>query len=214
MKSEFWHQKWTNDDIPFHESEANSLLQAHVERLGLTQGSRVFLPLCGKSRDIAWLLDRGFTVVGAELSELAINTLFADLGIIPQMTCLDEVIHYQANGIDMYVGDIFKVTANMLGNIDAVYDRAALVALPESMRKQYSAHLMKITALAPQLLITFEYQQALMQGPPFSINEAEVKQLYGSGYEFRCIDSQEVKGGLKEKVRAIECAWLLLMPLS
>ena len=84
---------------------------------------------------------------------------------------------YSADGIDIFAGDIFEITADVLGPVDAVYDRAALVALPEGMRRRYAAHLAGITAVAPQLLVTFEYDQAEMDGPPFSITEEEAMLL-------------------------------------
>ena len=209
MKEDFWKQKWQDNEIPFHERQANALLQAHFEKMALPRNSRVFLPLCGKTRDIAWLMTQGMKVVGAELSELAITALFSELALQPKITQQGDLIHYQASNIDVYVGDIFKVSKKMLGGIDAVYDRAALVALPEMMRKQYTRHLMNITGNAPQLLITFEYDQTVMPGPPFSITPREVKQHYDAYYQLNSIEIIEVAGGLKGKVSATENAWLL-----
>jgi thiopurine S-methyltransferase len=109
----------------------------------------------------------------------------------------------------MFVGDIFDLKQTQLGKIDAVYDRAALVALPEKMRPLYSAHILSITQQAPQLLITFEYNQALMQGPPFSISELEVTKHFAEAFNTKCVDKLGVVGGLKGQVSAMECAWLL-----
>ena len=209
MKDSFWHQKWQDNEIPFHERQANILLQENFKKLALAKGSRVFLPLCGKTRDISWLMDQGMNVVGAELSELAINALFKDLGLQPIISQQGDLKHYQAKNIDMYVGDIFTLSENMLGTIHAVYDRAALVALPDTMRNQYSAHLINITSAAPQLLITFEYDQSIMPGPPFSISAVEVKHHYEGCYKLNCLEEKEVEGGLKGKVSATENAWLL-----
>lgn len=209
MEADFWRQKWEKGDIAFHLSEVNSLLVAHFDKLNLPSGSRVFLPLCGKTRDFAWLLANGYRVVGAELSEIAISELFSELGVQPEIVRFGNLAHYSAPNIDIFVGDIFDVSAEVLGPVDAIYDRAALVALPASMRKQYSAHLINVTAVAPQLLITFEYDQSLMDGPPFSISEEEVAQHYGDAYQLISLDSQNVAGGLKGKVAATERVWLL-----
>ena len=97
----------------------------------------------------------------------------------------------------------------MLGIIDAVYDRAALVALPTSMRNAYASHLIQITQAAPQLLITFEYDQRLIDGPPFSINEEEVRHHYAATYQLKPVERKEVAGGLKGKVTSVEAIWLL-----
>ena len=209
MEASFWHQKWEKGDIAFHQSQANPLLIEHFEKLNLAKGSRVFLPLCGKTRDLAWLLACGYRVVGAELSELAINELFNDLRVEPKISRVGELTHYCAKDIDIFVGDIFGVSAEVLGSVDAVYDRAALVALPASMRNQYTSHLMTITNAAPQLLICYEYNQQLMDGPPFSISEEEVKHHYGAAYQLKAVESKDVAGGLKGEVASIETVWLL-----
>lgn len=209
MNASFWHQKWERGDIGFHKSEANPLLIEHFEKLNLAKDSRVFLPLCGKSRDCEWLLACGYRVVGAELSELAITALFKELGLAPEISKVGELTRYSAKNIDMLVGDIFDVSAEYLGPINAIYDRAALVALPASMRKQYTSHLMNITNAAPQLLITYEYNQLLMEGPPFSVNENEVTQHYGAIYQLKSVDIKNVTGGLTGKIASVETAWLL-----
>ena len=97
----------------------------------------------------------------------------------------------------------------MLGPVDAIYDRAALVALPEEMRNRYTAHLMKITDKAPQLLICYEYDQSLMEGPPFSISDKEVDQHYQDNYDLTLMVSANVPGGLKGKCAAKEKVWML-----
>ncbi len=209
MKTNYWHQKWERGDIGFHENEANPLLIEHFEKLNLAKGSRVFLPLCGKSRDAAWLLASGYRVVGAELSELAITALFKELGLEPEISKVGELTRYSAKDIDMLVGDIFDVSAKHLGPINTIYDRAALVALPAFIRLQYTAHLMNITNAAPQLLITYEYNQLLMDGPPFSVNEIEVKRHYGAAYQLKSVEIKNVAGGLKGKVASTETVWLL-----
>lgn len=209
MEASFWHQKWEKGDIGFHKNEANVLLIEHFEKLNLAKGSRVFLPLCGKTRDFAWLLACGYQVVGAELSELTINELFNDLRAEPKISRVGELTLYCAKDIEIFVGDIFDVSAEVLGLVDAVYDRAALVAMPANMRNQYTSHLMKITNTAPQLLICYEYNQQLMDGPPFSISEEEVKHHYAAAYQLKPVESKDVADGFKGKVASIETVWLL-----
>jgi len=143
------------------------------------------------------------------LSALAINELFKELGLAPEISNVGELARYRANNIDILVGDIFAVSTETLGSISAIYDRAALVALPAGIREQYTSHLMSITDAAPQLLITYEYNQQLIGGPPFSVNEDEVKQHYGATYQLKSVESKNVAGGLKGKVTSTETAWLL-----
>lgn len=212
MDLSFWQQCWETNRIAFHKSETNPFLVNYFGELALAKGGRVFVPLCGKTLDIAWLLSQGYRVAGAELIEIAIEQLFQELDVEPNISRLGTVSLYSAQDIDIFVGNIFDVSSQHLGAIgaiDAIYDRAALVALPEAMHKRYTAHLMEITCKAPQLLITFEYDQTLMAGPPFSISTEEVHQHYGDRYEVSLVTSTDVVGGLKGQCAAQENVWLL-----
>jgi thiopurine S-methyltransferase len=209
MDGSFWHRLWDRNEIAFHEREGNQLLVTYFAELSLPEGSRVFVPLCGKTLDLHWLLSNGYRVAGSELSKIAVEQLFRELGVEPNITVIDQVSRYSSNNVDIYVGDIFNLSRSALGQIDAIYDRAALVALPEPMRDRYAAHLMKITDRAPQLLITFEYDQRLLDGPPFSVSSADVGRHYHESYDLKLLASAEIKGGLKGKCAAAESAWLL-----
>lgn len=209
MDADFWHRKWANNEIGFHEAMVNALLVKHFPALALEENRRVFLPMCGKTLDIHWLLSNGYRVVGAELSKLAVDQLFAELGVEPTVSSCGLTERYSSLNLDILVGDIFDVSAQLLGPVDAIYDRAALVALPEETRGRYASHLIEITAQAPQLLICFEYDQNLMDGPPFSIEGAEVVQHYGERYEVTLLDSVAIPGGFKGRLPAIESVWLL-----
>jgi thiopurine S-methyltransferase len=210
MDAEFWHERWNNNQIGFHQSDFNALMVAYFGALGLNPGARVFVPLCGKSRDIGWLLSQGYEVIANELSSRAIDQLFAELGVAPKVEDVGPLKHYTADGLIVFVGDIFEVTAGHLGRIDAVYDRAALVALPPDMRARYAAHLADITCTAPQFLLTFEYDQSVMEGPPFSVDQIEVTRVYGAHYGLSRLARAEVgDGGLKGVCPAVEVAWHL-----
>lgn len=209
MDPSFWHQRWQKNEIRFHEAKPNPLLVTYVHELALTKGRRIFVPLCGKTLDISWLLSRGYRVAGAELSQLAIEQLFIELGMQPEIETVGSVERWSANNLDIFVGDIFTVSGKILGPVDAVYDRAALVAFPEDMRKRYSAHLTEIANKSPQLLICYDYDQSLMDGPPFSVNNEEVHRHYAATYDLILLASTEVAGGLKGKTPAKENVWLL-----
>lgn len=209
MNTGFWHRKWEQNEIAFHESEANPLLAEHFNKLSLAKGSRVFLPLCGKTRDVSWLLTHGYRVTGAELSKIAVHQLFVELGVRPAITTIGEADHYSAPGSDIFVGNVFDLSSTMLGSVDAVYDRAALVALPKNMRHRYTAHVAGLTGKAPQLLICYEYDQSLMEGPPFSVSAEEVKEHYKDRYDLTLLASTNVPGGLKGRCAAQENVWLL-----
>jgi thiopurine S-methyltransferase len=209
MDASFWHQRWEKNEIAFHQTKANPLLVEYFHQLSLAKGNRIFVPLCGKTLDISWLLSNGHCVAGAELSQIAIEQLFMELGVQPTISGVGEVDQWSAKDIDIFVGDIFAVSRKILGPVDAVYDRAALVAFPEEMRNRYTAHLTEITDKAPQLLITYDYDQNAMEGPPFSVSNEEVKRHYRVNYDVTLIASADVPGGLKGKCAAKENVWLL-----
>ena len=209
MDENFWHQKWERNEIAFHEREANPFLAIYFRNLFLAEGSRVFLPLCGKTLDIHWLLSHGYRVAGAELSKIAVEQLFSGLGVEPTVTTMGPLDRYSSTNIDIFVGDIFGLSRDVLGKVDAIYDRAALVALPGPMRDRYTAHLIGITDRAPQLLITYDYDQRLVDGPPFSVGHEEVRRQYQGSYDLKLLASADVKGGLKGKYAAAEHVWLL-----
>jgi thiopurine S-methyltransferase len=205
----FWHERWEKNEIPFHEGKPNPIIVKHFGCLALKKGARVFVPLCGKSLDIGWLLAKGYSVAGAELSEIAVAQLFDGLKLLPKISKAGALKKYSAKGINVFVGDVFKVTRAKLRRVDAVYDRAALVALPEEMRRRYAAHLVRITNGAPQLLVTYDYDQSVMPGPPFSISNVELVERYGKKYRLILSASSKVPGGLKGKCEAIENVWML-----
>ncbi len=209
MDTKFWLERWQNNQIAFHEGQPNRLLEEHFSSLSLAPGNRVFLPLCGKTRDIAWLLGHGYRVAGSELIATAIDQLFDELEITPGISDAGAHKHYSADGIDIFVGDFFELTADALGPVDAVYDRAALVALPDDMRAAYTRHLTTLSGNAPQLLISYEYDQSEMGGPPFSVGEAEIRRHYKKNYDLTRLASVDIPGGLKRKCAAMETVWLL-----
>ena len=197
MDTNFWLQRWEKNEIPFHELKSNPALVKYFAKLSLSKGSRVFVPLCGKTLDIAWLLSQNCRVAGAELSKTAIEQLFADIALKPKISELEKMLHYSAANIDIFVGNIFDLSQKMLGSVDAIYDRAALVALPKDMRVRYTEHLMQITQKAAQLLLSFEYDQKLMDGPPFSVSNEEISQHYKECYTLTLLASTDIPGGLK-----------------
>lgn len=209
MEHAFWHDKWQANQIGFHQPHPNGLLTSHLDTLALPQGARIFLPLCGKTLDIHWLRDQGYHVIGAELSELAITQLFDEMGITPEITQLYDHKRFSAPGLDIFAGDIFALDAAQPGPIDAIYDRAALVALPADMRRRYAAHLISITSAAPHLLITFTYDPSQMKGPPFRVDADEVARLYADNYTLAELDTVDVPGGLKGICPATATAWHL-----
>ena len=209
MEASFWHNRWQTNQTGWHERTVNPLLIAHFPSLNVPPGGRVFVPLCGKSLDLGWLLSRGYAVAGAELTELAVTQLFAELRMEARISDIGKFKHFRGVKIDIFVGDLFDLSHELLGPVDAVYDRAALVALPEAVRVQYTAHLKAITGMAPQLLIGYEYDQTVVAGPPFSVTSEELHRHYSDSYALTPLARVDVPGGLKGKCPATEHIWRL-----
>jgi len=201
MHQDFWHEKWERMEIGFHLNEVNKMLLKYWPRLDITPGELVLVPLCGKSLDIIWLKKQGYSVVGIELSELALDHLADDLqaetGVTVKKSHEKNRVIYQGDGVLLIAGDFFSVSADDLialtgKKVAAVYDRAAIVALPEDMRRQYAQHLIELTAGAVQLLITLDYDQSKRNGPPFAVGDSEVKALYSDAYKVSQLNSREL----------------------
>ena len=182
MDPDFWLQRWQENKIGFHLDEVNPLLVAHFPKLHIPPPARVFVPMCGKSVDMVWLRAQGYEVVGVEISPVAIEAFFREQHIpaVPQI--VDGLTRWQADGLSIWCADFFALSASQIGEIDVTYDRAALIAMPEQRRMEYARKLLEITASAPQLLITLDYPQSQMSGPPFAVSQDEVGRLYGSTY--------------------------------
>ncbi|WP_298608075.1 thiopurine S-methyltransferase [uncultured Thiothrix sp.] len=182
MRARFWHERWQQNQIGFHQDEINPYLQTYWPRLQLAAGSTVFVPLCGKSIDMLWLRAQGYAVLGIELSPIAVKDFFAENGLEPQITQQGSFELWEVEGLKILLGDFFQLTVKDLAECRAIYDRAALIALPPDMREQYAAHLQQIAADKPSLLITLEYDQTVTGGPPFSVTPIEVEQYYATQY--------------------------------
>ncbi|MDN5869848.1 MAG: thiopurine S-methyltransferase [Nitrococcus sp.] len=193
MNREFWLERWAHGEIGFHQADINSYLQRYWSALEVPAGASVLVPLCGKSRDMAWLIAQGYTVLGVEISRQAAEQFFSDNGVQASHEPCPPFIRYYASGIDLLVGDIFDLEADTARSVEAVYDRASLVALPSTMRVSYAEHLADLLRPGTRvLLIAFEYDQNQMQGPPFAVLEAEMHDLYADTFEVEVLGAADV----------------------
>lgn len=208
MDSDFWHARWGAGQIGFHEGTPNELLTRHASVLG--ERRRVLVPLCGKSEDLAFLAGLGHTVVGVELVESAVQAFFAAHDAAPVVTRLGALTRYEAASIVIFAGDLFATTRELLGPVDALYDRAALIALPEPMRRDYARHLHTLLPpAAPGLVVTIDYDQAKLPGPPFAVPEAELRAHY-AGRRLELLSEATAAGNPRlAAVGAIERAYAI-----
>ena len=193
MEPKFWQERWARNQIGFHLSEVNPYLQRHWPQLAVAEGPKVLVPLCGKSLDLVWLASHGLRVMGVELSEQAVEAFFSEQNLVPRITRRSAFTVYQADLIEVWCGDFFALDAEALVGCAALYDRAALIALPPLMRAQYAEHLSRLLASGCQgLLITLDYDQTQKAGPPFAVTDDEVKVLFGSDWTLRALQEQDV----------------------
>ena len=193
MDTDYWCERWVRNETGFHQNEINPHLQRFWPELNLASGNRVFVPLCGKSRDMLWLREQGHEVVGVEICPLAVEAFFAENDLHTSVTKHATFSVYQTEGLRLYCGDFFQMTSEDMAGVSAVFDRASLIALPPSMRSAYAAHMQTILASGVNiLLVTLDYPQHEMQGPPFSVKEPEVRALYEKRGEVRLLYSADI----------------------
>ena len=190
MRAKFWLDLWQKNEIPFHKMEHNELLLNYWPRLSLAEDAPVFVPMCGKSLDMRWLESAGHPVVGVELAQVAIETYFAE-GCETALSAPDDrFTRYQGSNSTIFHGDFFDLTSPLLEGVQGLFDRAALVALPPDMRFRYVDHLLRIVPDDTRiLLITFEYDQNLVAGPPHAVMPDEVESLYGGRCQVELLES-------------------------
>lgn len=185
MEHQFWHTRWEKSEIGFHEGTVNQYLHDHWSELsGGKSGQTVFVPLCGKAHDMWWLHDQGHPVIGVELSEIACKDFFEESDARATVKPGQPFTKFIHDDLELWCGDFFQLVPEDLQHVRLVYDRAALIALPPHMRPEYVQHLNAILPdQAALLLITLDYQNDEMRGPPFNVSDAEVMALYGHDWQ-------------------------------
>jgi len=193
VELDFWIDRWQQGQIGFHQDDFNPHLQEYWGQLKLPPGATIFVPLCGKSRDMLWLLGQGYKIIGIEISPTAVRDFFSENELSPKVSQVGKFECWQFEDLKVLCGDFFDLTAKDLNTCAAVYDRAALIALPPQLRKKYAQ---RINSIMPRtytiLLITLEYEQTEMEGPPFSVTEDEVNALYASTFKIERLFSADV----------------------
>lgn len=193
MDAAFWHQRWADNQIGFHQSTPTPLMLKHWPSLEVPAGARVFVPLCGKSLDMVWFAAQGHRVLGVELSRTAVEQFFAEHGLAPEIGESRYGSHYRAGPIEIIVGDAFGLDGDILRDCSAVFDRAAIIALPPELRARYATELYDhLPADSRGLLITLEYPQDDRPGPPFSVGEDEVHARFDHRWDVERIDRRPI----------------------
>jgi len=215
MDPAFWRARWQNQEIGFHQPVIHELLQKHWPHLELAAGSQVFVPLCGKSLDMVWLAEQGHKVVGAELSEIAIDDFFADRRLKPTTRRVGNFLVKSAEAYELWCGDIFELPPVAVAGVAGVYDRAALVAFPADLQGRYVAKLRELLpAAAPILLIALDYDATRMTGPPFSVPRRQIDHVFADSHaitEMECREALDLNPRFRQRglTALVECAYVL-----
>lgn len=217
MDADFWLARWELGQIGFHLDGVHPLLGEYWARVAGGEPAPVFVPLCGKSHDLAWLASHGHAVIGCELSEQAVRSFFAEQGMQAEVTEAGRGALWRSGNIDVWCADFFDLEPQVLSGVQLFYDRASLIALPPPMRPRYVRQLQRLLPAGTRgLLITLDYPQAEMDGPPFSVDEAEVRALFEPGFEVEALASLDVLAdhpgfrnrglsALRERVYGLRC---------
>lgn len=196
MEPSFWHDKWDAKQIGFHLAQVNDLLIQHWPQLKLTSKSNVFVPLCGKSLDMCYLAEQGHNVLGCELSQAAVEQFYTENDLPYNLEPFDSVNQFSTEQVSILQGDLFSLTPDKFSHIDAFYDRAALIAWPQEMR---IAYVEKIASLIPPksigLLITLDYPQEALKGPPFAVSNDWVQAHLSDHFEVELLSCDDVLAG-------------------
>ena len=184
-----WLDRWQQDRIGFHEADVNHHLRQRLAEFALPSSAQIFLPLCGKAHDIAWIARQGYEVIGIEISRIAVEAFFEEQQLEVEVDEDERFRRYRAPGITLLQGDFFDLRAEDLADCALVYDRAALIAMTRAQRPEYFAHMLAILPPSMRmLLITLEYDQAEMTGPPYAVWEDEVRANYGERYDIELLE--------------------------
>lgn len=215
METAFWQTRWQEDRIGFHADQINPFLREYWSTLQLRGNEHVFVPLCGKSLDMHWLAQQGHVVTGNEIIEKAVVAFFEECGLRVTRTKEERFERFRGGEVDLLLGDFFALTPEDLEGVTAWYDRAAQVALPPDMRIRYYEHLAALLPVgAKGLSLAFEYPQEQKQGPPFSVEEEEIRALCADRFSCTLLhrsDRLEAEPRLKEQglTRASEAIYLM-----
>ena len=189
----FWHNRWKTQQIGWHRAIYNDLLLKHWPSINAPLGGQVLVPLCGKSLDMLWLAEQGYNVVGLEMVEQAVQAFFEENKLETKLTDLENHTKHTSSPFTIFQGDLFDLEAGVV-QADTWYDRAAMVALPNSVREDYVKQIYSQTKPgASGLLITFAYPQEQMDGPPFALHDEDVLRFFADCFEVECLEKIDLE---------------------
>ncbi|HET6527158.1 MAG TPA: hypothetical protein VFG39_00260 [Balneolaceae bacterium] len=192
MEISYWQSRWRKNKTGWHMDEVYPLLPDLWPSLSLKAGARILVPFCGKSVDMQWFIDKYFHVTGVDVSEKALHA-FMERSSNPFTSQHQYGFSvFRSENIELWQGDFQKLPVAGMPSFDAIYDKAALIALPEEMRLKYAQKVLQCSGPETQMMLqTFEYEQDEMTGPPFSVDEQEIRRLYGKQFDLALLRQKQ-----------------------
>lgn len=190
---EYWENRWITNQTGWHRSVYNDLMVKYWPRLGIPTDSKVLVPLCGKSLDMLWLAEKGHAIVGIEFTRVAVERFFSENNLEHTIVKHPSYIEFSSDLYTILNGNILAIPSDLI-QAEAWYDRAAMIAINPDLREDYVSQIRQQTKVgAVGLLITYSYPQEEMEGPPFSLNNDDVFQLFQDGFRVECLETIELE---------------------
>lgn len=177
-----WLEVWETGNTVFHQKKVNPYLAKYfLTEFNLKKGDRVLVPLCGKTQDMLWLSEQGFKVTGIELSPIACRDFFVENNLSFEVTKENKLTRYGNAEIEIFCGDIFDFNPDNF-QCAAIYDRAALVALPSETRSAYADHLAILSRPGTVMLLLVSEFGEKTESPPYTVTQVEMDNIFGKNF--------------------------------
>jgi thiopurine S-methyltransferase len=191
MELSYWQSRWQKGNTGWHMDTVYPPLPHLWNQIGMNSDTRVLVPLCGKSLDLLWLTDHCDTVTGVDISPKALQHVMQK----HSESFIKDTSHgftiYRSDSLVLWEGDFAKLPSDQIPPQNLIYDKASIIALPPEKRQRHAEKMIELSSFNTQILIQiFEYDQNEMNGPPFSVEEQELKRLFGNQFKLKCLHEQ------------------------
>jgi len=209
---QYWQARWATGQSQWNSEKPHQYLIKYLDVL--TAGSksvRFFLPLCGKAGDLLHLYQEGHTVTGVEGVPFVVEQFFRENKLDYEKVSLPEIRGWRYKTKDsrlcIYACDFFAVTPEMIGDVDAVYDRGALEAINVSDRPGYVKLMQQLIGKDFRYVLNaYEYDDSEFQGPPRNLPRDEVFNLFA---DFAEVDILEEADKSDENALKFNLEWMV-----
>jgi|TARA_B110000238_G_scaffold191472_1_gene225717 thiopurine S-methyltransferase len=204
-----WRDRWKDNRIGWHQELGNASLKKHWSPVN--RSCTVLVPLCGKSKDLVWLANLGHRVIGIEVSEIGARAFFLENNLIYKESTYKNLKIFEAINIQIsiYCGDYFDYD---LCDAEALYDRGSIVAIRPEIRSSYVHHMKSLLGQeAYKFIISLEYAEGFVEGPPYSIKPVEMLSYWSDLIEkdsYNDIENSSPKFRKSGLNQVIETVWV------